>query len=167
VPLACELVAFTILLSMSSETDMEETIKVYKDFLKSKGLLYTQPRELILKEATSTVWHFSADELTSQMHKNGITISRATIYRTLASMKEAGILNSVDFGHGHIHYEAKKTKKYHEHITCKKCGAICEIQIEDLAKVINNGAAKAKFKHIEYAIRISGICKNCSKNALL
>jgi len=140
---------------------MEETIGVYKDFLKSKGLLYTQPRELILKEAISSVGHFSADELTSHMHRNGMKISRATIYRTLASMKEAGILNSVDFGHGHIHYEAKKAKKYHEHITCKKCGDICEIQIENLAKVINSVAAKAKFKHVEYAIRVSGVCKNC------
>jgi len=146
---------------MSSAINPEETIKVYRDFLKSKGLLYTQPRELILKEATSTVGHFSADELTELMHKNGINISRATVYRTLASMKEAGILNSVDFGHGHIHYEAKRTKKYHEHITCKKCGDICEIQIENLAKVINSAAAKAKFKLVEYAIRVSGVCKNC------
>jgi len=143
---------------MSLATSQEETIKVYKDFLKSKGLLYTQPRELILKEAMSALFHFSADELTSQMHKNGMNISRATIYRTLASMKEAGILNSVDFGHGHIHYEAKKN---HEHITCKKCNAICEIQVEDLAKVINAAAAKAKFKNVEYAIRISGVCKKC------
>jgi Fe2+ or Zn2+ uptake regulation protein len=146
---------------MSLAVNQEETIKIYKDFLKSKGLLYTQPREIILKEAISAFCHFSADELTSQMHKNGINISRATVYRTLASMKEAGILNSVDFGHGHIHYEAKKTKKYHEHITCEKCNAICEIQVENLAKVINAAAAKAKFKHIEYAIRISGVCEKC------
>jgi len=146
---------------MSSAMNQEETIKVYKDFLKSKGLLYTQPRELILKEAMSAIGHFSADELTSQMHKNGINISRATVYRTLASMKEAGILSSVDFGHGHIHYEAKKTKKYHEHITCEKCGAIYEIQVENLSKVINAAGAKAKFKHIEYAIRISGVCEKC------
>jgi len=146
---------------MSLATSQEETIKVYKDFLKSKGLLYTQPRELILKEAMAALFHFSADELTSQMHKNGINISRATVYRTLASMKEAGILNSVDFGHGHIHYEAKKTKKDHEHITCEKCNAICEIQVENLAKVINTAAAKAQFKNIEYAIRISGVCKKC------
>jgi len=141
--------------------NQEETIKVYKDFLKSKGLLYTQPRELILKEAMSSLFHFSADELTSQMHKNGINISRATVYRTLASMKEAGILSSVDFGHGHIHYEAKKTKKDHEHITCEKCNAICEIQVENLAKVINTAATKAKFKNVEYAIRISGVCEKC------
>ena len=146
---------------MSSATNQEETIKVYKDFLKSKGLLYTQPRELILKEAMSALGHFSADELTLQMHKNGMNISRATVYRTLASMKEAGILSSVDFGHGHIHYEAKKTKKYHEHITCKKCNAIYEIQVENLAKVINAAGAKAKFTHIEYAIRISGVCEKC------
>jgi len=146
---------------MSSAKNQEETIKVYKDFLKSKGLLYTQPRELILKEAMSAFCHFSADELTSQMHKNGINISRATVYRTLASMKDAGILSSVDFGHGHIHYEAKKTKKYHEHITCEKCNAIYEIQVENLAKVINAAGAKAKFKHIEYAIRISGVCEKC------
>jgi len=146
---------------MSSAMNQEETIKVYKDFLKSKGLLYTQPRELILKEAMSALGHFSADELTSQMYKNGMNISRATVYRTLASMKEAGILSSVDFGHGHIHYEAKKTKKYHEHITCEKCGAIYEIQVENLSKVINAAGAKAKFKHIEYAIRISGVCEKC------
>jgi Fe2+ or Zn2+ uptake regulation protein len=28
-------------------------------------------------------------------------------------------------------------------------------------KVINAAAAKAKFKHIEYAIRISGVCEKC------
>jgi Fe2+ or Zn2+ uptake regulation protein len=146
---------------MPSAVNKKEAIKIYKDFLKSNGLLYTQPRELIFKEAISAVWHFSADELTSQMHKNGINISRATVYRTLASMKDAGILNYVDLGHGHAHYESKKTKKYHEHITCEKCGTICEIQVENLAKVIKAATAKAKFKRIEYTIRISGICKKC------
>ncbi len=141
--------------------DFEKAIKIYKDFLKSKGLLYTQPREVVLKEAISATWHFSADELTSQMHSHGIYISRATVYRTLASMKEAGILNSVDFGHGHIHYEAPKAKKHHEHISCEKCGAICEIQIDNLDKAINSAAEKAKFKHIKYAIRISGVCEKC------
>jgi len=151
------LIIFLYFLTM----DLEKAIKTYKDFLKSKGLLYTQPREVVLKEAISTALHFSADELTSQMHNRGINISRATIYRTLASMKEAGILNSVDFGHGHIHYEAPKAKKHHEHITCEKCGTICEIQIENLEKVINSAAVKAKFKNIQYAIRISGLCENC------
>ncbi len=141
--------------------DLEKAIKIYKDFLKSKGLLYTQPREIVLKEAISATWHFSADELILQMHNHGISISRATVYRTLASMKEAGILNSVDFGHGHIHYEAPKARKQHEHISCEKCGTICEIQIENLDKAINSAAAKAKFKHIQYAIRISGVCEKC------
>ncbi|MCL2283944.1 MAG: transcriptional repressor [Fibromonadales bacterium] len=140
----------------------ENAIKIYKDFLKSKGLLYTQPREIVLKEAFSANWHFSADELTSQMHKNGINISRATVYRTLASMKEAGILNSVDFGHGHIHYEAPKTKKHHEHISCEKCGTVCEIEVENLTKTINSAAAKTRFKNIKYNIRISGICEKCT-----
>jgi len=140
---------------------LDNAIKIYKDFLKSKGLLYTQPREIVLKEAFSATWHFSADELVSQMHKQGINISRATVYRTLASMKEAGILNSVDFGHGHIHYEAPKTKNQHEHISCEKCGAVCEIQVENLEKTINSAATKAKFKHIKYAIRISGLCEKC------
>jgi Fe2+ or Zn2+ uptake regulation protein len=139
----------------------KETIKAYKDFLKSKGLLYTHPREIILKEAISAQWHFSADELTYQMHKQGLNISRATVYRTLASMKQAGILNSVDLGHGHIHYEAPRTKRQHEHVTCKKCGAVCEIEVENLAKIIDDSAAKAKFKNVEYAIRISGICESC------
>jgi len=148
---------FLYILSMK----LEEAIKIYKKFLKSSGLLYTQQREIILKEAISAVWHFSADELTAQMHKNGVNISRATIYRTLASMKEAGILSTVDLGHGHIHYESPKTKKHHEHITCEKCGAICEIQIENLENVINAATAKAKFKHVGYAIRIFGICEKC------
>jgi len=141
--------------------DLEKAIKIYKGFLKSKGLLYTQPRRVVLKEAISATWHFSADELILQMQKNKINISRATVYRTLASMKDAGILNSVDFGHGHIHYEAPKAKKHHEHITCEKCGAICEIQIENLENAINSTAAKAKFRHIKYAIRISGLCEKC------
>jgi Fe2+ or Zn2+ uptake regulation protein len=142
--------------------ELKKAIEVYRGFLKSNSLLYTQPRECVLKAAISALGHFSADELTSQMHKNGINISRATVYRTLASMKDAGILNSVDLGHGHIHYEAPKTEKHHEHITCEKCGVVCEIHVEDLEKVINSAAKKAKFKDTKHIIRISGICKRCS-----
>lgn len=140
----------------------KEAISIYKDFLKTKGLLYTKPRDFILKMALSSKWHFSADELTDKIHSRGKNIGRATVYRTLASMKEAGLLNIVDLGHGHIHYEPMGIKEQHEHITCEKCGAICEINVKSLKKVLNLAAKKVDFSNVKYTIRLSGLCDRCS-----
>ncbi|GHV13775.1 transcriptional repressor [Fibrobacterales bacterium] len=139
----------------------DEAQKKYGEFLKSRGLLNTNQRGVILREALSTYGHFSAEDLTLQMLKKGLKASRATVYRTLSSMQEAGILDEVDLGHGHIHYESPKTKIHHEHITCEKCGSVCEIQIQNLESVVSDAAKKAKFTSVKYVIRISGVCEKC------
>lgn len=140
----------------------KEAVNIYKDFLKTKGLLYTKPRDFILKTALSSKGHFSADELTNKIRTRGKNIGRATVYRMLASMKESGILNTVDLGHGHTHYEQAGVKEQHEHITCEKCGAICEINIKSLKKILNVAAKKVDFTNVKYSIRLSGLCDRCS-----
>ena len=49
--------------------------------------------------------HLSADDLVDLIRKEDHRISRATVYRTLQWMMEAGIARKVDFGEGRFRFE--------------------------------------------------------------
>lgn len=139
----------------------DQAEKSFRDYLRRHDMFYTKERALILEAVYNTDDHFSADELVFQMQQQGLKVSRATLYRALGHMNDAGILNQADFGHGHTHYEPPRMDEPHEHIACEKCGKISEVIIPDLEKILHKAAQKAGFSSVQHHLRMTGICKKC------
>lgn len=139
----------------------EEAEKKFREYLRAHDMFYTKERALILQAVFKAEDHFSADEMVFQMQQQGLKVSRATLYRALAHLNDAGILNEADFGHGHAHYEPPHQGIPHEHITCEKCGAVTEIPMPELEKALLKSALQAGFKHIHHHLRITGLCQKC------
>src|SRR5689334_12616035 len=62
-------------------------------------------RDLIVDLFLREAGHLTADELVALVRRTDRRISRATIYRTLQWMVEAGIARRVDFGGGKYKFE--------------------------------------------------------------
>jgi len=139
----------------------KEAEQKFRDYLRLQDMFYTKERALILEAVYNTVDHFSADELVFQMQQQGLKVSRATLYRALSHMNEAGILNQADFGHGHTHYEPPRQGEPHEHLTCEKCGFVIEVMIPELEKALRKAAVKAGFTQVHHHLRVTGICPKC------
>ena len=98
-----------------SEDDDPE-FSVFSAFLKRRGLKLTDQRRHILARALAEPKHFSAEQLLTDLARSGEdrSISKATVYRTLALLVEAHLLDSLDFERGY--------KLYGLCASCKKKG---------------------------------------------
>src|SRR5690606_32944450 len=88
----------------------------YAEFLKRNKMFLTKERTALLEFIFAQEGHFSADELLYEMQRTGLKASRATLYRTLSQLVEAGVLSESDFGHGHTHYEINLGDRPHAHL---------------------------------------------------
>ena len=75
-------------------------------FIERKGLRRTQQRDTIAGEVFSKDDHFTAEELFERVRKSNSGISRATVYRTLGLLVEAGLLREIDLGEQETTYDA-------------------------------------------------------------
>src|SRR2546421_7679796 len=61
--------------------------------------------------------HFDADQLIDEMKQGGLAVSRATIYRTLNKLVDAGLLRRLELG-PRMFYEHDYGYPQHDHMYC-------------------------------------------------
>src|SRR3989338_3337947 len=108
---------------------LKEAEITFSEFLEKKDLKLTSQRRTILRQAMRE-GHFSAESLLDFSKKEDPTVSKATVYRTIALLKESRVLEEQDFGEGKKLYERAQGRKHHDHLICIKCGRIIEFENE-------------------------------------
>lgn len=95
-------------------------------------------------------------------------LDRATVYRNLADLSEAGLLRRVDLGGTVQHYEAvwkggpssDHAGLPHPHFVCVDCGNVrC---LDDLKVTLSGTALDASLARAAVSVRLSGQCDACS-----
>lgn len=76
---------------------VEPLCAVFRRKLKSEGLRYTPERARILDAVVETDGLFDADQLMGSMRRGGERVSKATVYRTIRLLLDAGIVQRVLF----------------------------------------------------------------------
>ena len=89
--------------------------------LKPDGGKRSSKREQIVNVFLRQEGHLSADDLVDLIRREDQRISRATVYRTLQWMVDAGIARKVDFGEGRFRFEHSYRQPRHFHLICKTC----------------------------------------------
>ena len=105
--------------------------------------------------------HISADELVDLIRQEDARISRATIYRTLEWMVEAGIARRVDFGEGRFRFEHSYRHPRHFHLICKTCNQALEFLSSDIEALIEEVASARRFEPGQSVLQIYGTCEAC------
>lgn len=140
---------------------IQEAEKNFSNFLERKDLKLTSQRKTILRQAVDASGHFSAEKLLTLSKKADSTISKATVYRTLALLKESRILEEQDFGDGKKVYERAQGRKHHDHFICVRCSKIIEFENEPIERLQNSEANKHKFKIVYHSLKLFGFCSSC------
>ncbi len=143
----------------SNENQIPEARLVYSEFLKKNKMFVTKERTQLLDFILDQKGHFSADELMFEMQKQDVKVSRATLYRSLSQMVEAGILSESDFGHGHTHYEINMGSKPHVHLIHTDTGDVREVESQKLEDALAELAREEGFEISRYKIQVFGKSK--------
>ena len=139
---------------------LREAEQGFSEFLEKKDLKLTSQRRTILNQAMRE-GHFSAEDLLKFSKKEDPTVSKATVYRTLALLKESKILEEQDFGDGKKLYERAQGRKHHDHLICIKCGKILEFENEAIERLQDSQAKKNHFRIVYHSLKLFGFCQNC------
>ena len=138
---------------------------LYAEFLKKNKMFFTKERSHLLEFIMDQKGHFSADELMFAMQKGNVKVSRATLYRSLSQMVDAGILTESDFGHGHTHYEITLGGKPHVHLICTETGDVREVHSQKLEEALSELSRREGFKIKRYKIQVFGISKHSRRES--
>jgi Fur family ferric uptake transcriptional regulator len=120
-------------------------------------------RDLIVQVFLRQEGHLSAEELADLIRRSDKRISRATVYRTLQWMVEAGIAGKVDFGGGKFRFERAYRHPRHFHFICKSCNQSFEFLSSDIEELIEEVAASRRFVSRQSMLQVYGTCHWCEQ----
>ncbi len=130
--------------------------------LKAKGIRLTSERRLILRRAVTHL-HFSAEELVKDVRDIDSSVSRMTVFRTLALLQQVGLVEKHDFRYGPPYYEVTHGKAHHDHLMCIRCGEIIEFQ-EPRIEALQDGVVKRYgYQLLSHTHKLYGLCRACQQ----
>ncbi len=130
-------------------------------YLARSGLRWTSQRRLVLEEVLRRFRHFDAEELYENLHAAGKGISRATVYRALGHLKDAGLVKEVLQRRGRASYEAVYGQEHHDHMLCTECGKVIEFRDERIEELQRKICRRYGFAAQEHRLGIRGVCREC------
>jgi Fur family ferric uptake transcriptional regulator len=141
---------------------MKEHEIIFEQYLRKKGLKLTSTRKIILTTVFDLHEHFDVDLLYEQIRKTEYNVSRATIYRTIPLLIEAGLVKQAVRSYAKESYEHVFGHPKHLHLVCEECENVIEEDVAPFAEIIAELGQKNEFKIRDYTICIKGLCSNCS-----
>ncbi|ARU47435.1 Fur family transcriptional regulator [Sulfurospirillum diekertiae] len=97
------------------------------NLLKTKELKATPQRISVLKELDKK-GHPTIDDLYNALKKENPSMSLATVYKNLATLKEKGVVIEVNTAEGKMRYDIYS--KPHIHLVCQQCGSIEDVDYD-------------------------------------
>lgn len=93
--------------------------------LRARGGTVTGARRGLLAALVSAHGHLTAEELASRVQSAQPDVHLSTVYRSLDTLEQLGLVDHVHLGHGRAVYHL--TDDPHQHLVCDACGAVIEV----------------------------------------
>lgn len=135
-----------------------------QQILRDNGSRITPQRESILEVFFQYQDdHLSAEDIFKILKKDTrLSISLATVYRTINTLMELGILREIDLGQEHKHYELAHEEDSHYHIICTNCDhhKTIEFHSAEIDNLANKIAQQYNVEVSNIELKIIGLCKD-------
>lgn len=136
----------------------------FREYLASRPKVqrYTGQQRDLVQHIFATHDHFDADALIDDVRKAGLSVSRATVYRTLTKLVDAGMLRRIEVETRTV-YERDYGYPHHDHLVCEVCDKMIEFQSETIETAVREMAEKWNFQMSGHTLILRGICQECQK----
>ncbi len=138
-------------------------VEKFREFLEIRGEKLTERRRVLVDHIFHSHKHFDADELVRDLHDAGQTVSRATVYRTLRLLVEAGLLRELRLTNRSA-FEHDYGYPAHDHLHCTMCNRIVEFRNDEILKLRDSISLAHGFRPTGHRFVISGVCPACSRS---
>jgi Fur family ferric uptake transcriptional regulator len=150
--------------SCQDHLDKSSTLANATERLKSNGHKLTKPRQALLKAIASFSAPFTTEDAFKTTTKllRGAKIDLVTVYRSLATFEELGLLSRVEFGDGVVRYELKGPgDQHHHHFVCQACAKVEPLNHCELTTHLK----AAGYTRLSHRLEFFGLCPACAPKA--
>ena len=138
-----------------------EKLGPFEDACRRAGLKLTHQRIEILRELALSTDHPSAEALYNRLRKRIPTLSRDTVYRTLATFSENGLAQKVETAESQARFEFVHER--HHHLICRQCHEIMDFGWPSLESLPLPEAVGTWGEIDTRNVVIYGVCRKCSQ----
>ena len=136
---------------------MAPLCSVFRRHLKAQNLKYTPERADILNAIIEHNGLFEADSLMHEMIQDGYQVSKATLYRTVKLLKEAGIIQEVNIDGKQAHYQLIYGRKPIDTLVCMRTGERIEFSSDEIAALRDKICKDHGWDPIAHRVVIYGV----------
>ena len=130
-------------------------LKTISERCKSVGIRMTGQRRLIITVLENSRDHPDVETLFERANKIDDKVSIATVYRTVKILKNAGILEKLEFSDGRSRFE-DAVRKHHDHLIDLDTGKVIEFIDEEIEHIQNKIANKLGYELIGHKLELYG-----------
>lgn len=130
--------------------------------LKTKELKATPQRLCVLKELGKKN-HPTIEHLYEALRAENPSMSLATVYKNIATLKEKGIVIEVNVADGKMRYDIYSHP--HIHLVCEQCGMIQDVDYDETLHAYQKELEqkkKVKIARVDLIATVQG-CLHCKK----
>lgn len=143
----------------------ESERRQFIDFIRSRGMRVTPERLALLEEVYRQHGHIDAEQILDGLRAAGEKVSRATVYRNLDLLVEAGLVQRQRLGRNRYLYEHVHTGQSHDHLGCRECGRVVEFVSPSIQAMLNEIGRAHGFSKEGRQIQVLGLCQACADAA--
>src|SRR3954447_20307704 len=135
----------------------EPVCAIFRRYLHEQKLKFTPERAMMLDAVLRKEGLFEPEQLVDDLKKLGHRVSRATVYRTLAHLQDAGILKQVFFDNRQSYYEVIAGRQTYDYLICVATGKVIEFNSEKLKKLRDEICREHGFDPLSHQFHIFGL----------
>jgi len=140
--------------------EVEHRLDMFKAAAKAAGVKLTHQRLEIFREVAASLEHPDAEAVFRGVRKRMPTVSLDTVYRTLWTLNDLGLVATLGRRHESVRFDANL--EHHHHYICVQCGRALDFQSAEFdvlrVPITVAGFGSVIATHVE----VRGVCGKCA-----
>lgn len=143
----------------------EPVCAIFRRYLHDQKLKFTPERAMMLDAVLRKTQLFEPEQLVEDLKELGHRVSRATVYRTLNHLQDAGIVKQVFFDNRQSYYQVIVGRETHDYLICVSTGRVVEFSSERLRHVRDEICREHGFEPLSHQFHIFAVSPEAQKTA--
>ena len=148
-------------LKKNSPKSEDEVVAEALERLRKEGFRITPQREDILRLLATRRGRHSVQDVFQKIRKKHRSISLDTVYRTLATLANLGVVGQIKLHGADLLYEFQAAGHHHHHAVCVNCGTSICLAGCPLPKSFFADLERRDFRVLNHAFEVYGYCAEC------
>ena len=135
----------------------EPVCAMFRRYLHDQKLKFTPERAMMLDAVLRKDRLFDPEQLVADLKALGHRVSRATVYRTLGHLQDAGIVRQVFFDNKQSYYEVSVGREAHDYLICAATGRVIEFRNPVLSRLLEEICREHGFEPLSHQLHVFGL----------